>query len=611
MKTKIFAFICAASLLASAAPVVSADTGSAAESLAAAHKRPENQTYSGTLQSFDVKSEEGSYMPSQEVTGSSAEVQNSAGQMITMDLIDYFRDQTENFAETIDVTDFCIEYDESTFNELYEMLVFCSPKSYYLISDSGMYSYFYPEVDGDGFITYLYPVYTRYYYTTDENLSIYDEDVYIVPEKLEAVKAYDKTEEKQGMFDAVVEDIKSSVDDQSSDLDKLLIFHDYIVMNYKYAWDDLDLPLEERTHNTVMSLITTGEGLCQSLSVLFNYLVMDSDLDTGFITSYDYESGTAYHTWNMVKLAMPGSKDERWYNIDVTWDENNVERTIGIEEHQKDEGRTDFTYFLMSDDMTYTSHAKSGEYSYVSPGISDDKSLDDIEWKDADSQIVEINGVLYFIDYLEEEQTPALYKMNGAKVEKLFDDFEVLWDYKNQKAYSGLSYVDGSLYFNDAANIYEYHIATGSVTVTNVTEAIEIKTEKLRSAEGRSRADQIYSSYKKDDDLYFCTATIDDDELAVISTVGTSFNTGIDVLEEPCYNEDGNVEFILTSDLKKNVIYALKDSSGDAIGIETKMNLGGMVYEIGNVPKEDVEVIMWDLDTMKPIWTKTTLSAAE
>ncbi len=618
MKNKIFALLCAASMLSAAAPVVSANTDSGSgtvETTASAHKRPMNQQKSENKQSFDAESADGSQITSDVVTDAgSAEVQNSAGEMVTLELIEYFRDQTENFAETIDVSDYYIPYDEGTFNQLYEMLVYSSPKSYYLLSDNGMYSYFYPEVGSDGCITYIYPIYTKFD-TTDENLSIYDEDVYIVPEKLEKVIVNDKVKEKQAAFDATIADIKTHITENSSDFEKLLAFHDYIVMNYKYSWDDLAKPLSERTHNTVMSLITTGEGLCESFSVLFNYLVMDAGLDTGFLTSYDVNSGGAYHTWNMVKLSMPGSKDQSWYNIDVTWDENNVEREIGGKKHQKDEGRTDFTYFLMSDDMTFDSHAKAGEFSYKKPEMSDNKSLDTIEWKGSDSQIVDVNGTSYFIDFPEGAEKPALYKTNGDSTEKVFDDFKVLWDYSNNTAYSGLSYFNGSLYFNDAENIYEYHIGTGNVTVTAILDQLD-GSISTAAAGARSRRDQIYSSYKKDDDLYFCTATVDeDDELTLIASSGNkTFNVGIDVLAMPAYNENGNIEFKLSSELNKHIITAVKASDGSIVGLSIKMNRGTMTYELAQkngtkLPEGDLEVLMWDVDSMKPIMTKTVLKA--
>lgn len=75
------------------------------------------------------------------------------------ELITRFRTATENFEEEIYVGDLGIKYDEANYQALYELLVFSSPRSYYLLNDNGEYRYFdpfYNETDGN--LVYIYPI---------------------------------------------------------------------------------------------------------------------------------------------------------------------------------------------------------------------------------------------------------------------------------------------------------------------------------------------------------------------------------------------------------------------------------------------------------------------
>lgn len=332
--------------------------------------------------------------------------------------------ETESFKEEIDVSQFNIKYDEAndrlvdldiSFGEFYEMLVYCSPRSYYLISENGTFDYYFPYVE-NGIIQSIYPIYS---YLKNSKTRAYNDDMWLDYNSLSELMPV--IEDNMSDFDVAINDIKSTANAGDSDFAKLIKYHDYMIMNYNYDWDSYFMNYSDRTNNTAISLIQHKKGLCEAFAILYNYLMMDMELDTSFVTSYDSTNNTAYHTWNMVKLAVPecGIVNPEWFHLDVTWDENATEIHDGAEIIRQ-EGQTSFNNFLMSADKTWSTHGteaiKDAEVYYTTDIIATNTTLDNAKWRGGMSRLEVKDGTLYYL--INNSDKAELYKVNATGAEE-------------------------------------------------------------------------------------------------------------------------------------------------------------------------------------------------
>ncbi len=377
-------------------------------------------------------------------------------------LIEYFREQTEGFAQYIDITEYNIP--ESEFEHIYEMLIFCSPRSYYLTAENGTYQYYYPDCteneNGESIVSVLFPVYY---------LDIYDENDNIIAQKLESLKP--EISANQRLFDEYVKKISQYINPTARDSEKIIRYHNSMDITFSYANDEYEKPFWERQYNNIISFLKNRKGLCQVYSIFFNYLLMEEGFDTGFVTSHD-QYGYAYHTWNLVKITTDATHDNtpHWYHIDATWDDLQHD---GF-------GLTNMQFLLRSDEEMRKSHHNTVIddliISYPELKVETSTAFDDAHWHSAVSQIIIYGGKWYYIEHRsDEEYTSALCSYDpGAehgKHEETIYVFNDKWYTDSSKtAYydmtaSGLGRMSGHLYFNGPDTIYSYDIHSGKVEI--------------------------------------------------------------------------------------------------------------------------------------------------
>ncbi len=110
----------------------------------------------------------------------------------------------------------------------------------------------------------------------------------------------------QAEIDEVVEEIFSAFDDTTSDYEKLVYFHDYLVTHCEFS--------KEGEHsNTIYGTLVDGLAQCEGYAFAYDYLCMLADIDCFVVTGTN--SSGATHAWNMVYL------DNSWYHVDCTWDD--------------------------------------------------------------------------------------------------------------------------------------------------------------------------------------------------------------------------------------------------------------------------------------------------
>ncbi|MGN0181867.1 MAG: transglutaminase domain-containing protein [Candidatus Ornithomonoglobus sp.] len=451
------------------------------------------------------------------------------------ELLHYFRTETENFAEEIDIANFNIDADK--FEEYYELLLFCSPRSYYLIADTGTYEYFYPSTtvnsNGEEIIEYLYPIY---------QLDIYDAEYYIDYTLLD--QELPEIEENQERFDNLTDEILSSIPNghSTSDLTKLMYIHDYIIQNYSYDFDNSinDEYGNACKRNNIRFIADNLPIACQTYSILFNYLAMSVGIETSFVTSVD-QSGASYHTWNLVKLAAPQNGNvPKWYHIDVTWDD-----TI-----RPDGSGSSMKYFLVSDTKMREDHNDfwDGDRYITYPEINLDfgNEFNDIPWRDTCSQMIEYNNGYYYLTYDMYTGQTNLNKLTDDSNEVIYS-YSGFWMYAD--TYSGLVFSDDKLYFNTAYDIIEYDITSEEASVIPVD----------------SNNETIYSCYSDNGMLYYNLS--EDIYTSNVTTIGP-LKTGLDVSEPEiqCAN-GGGPKLVLNfqADLAKSIRLVVKETSSDGV----------------------------------------------
>lgn len=96
--------------------------------------------------------------------------------------------------------------------------------------------------------------------------------------------------------------INTNINDTMTNIDKIKVFHDYIINNTVY-----DEETDKDDYNAY-ELITTGKSICGGYSDIMSIYLNTLEIQNYKITSKD-------HVWNLVNL------DGVWYHLDVTWDD--------------------------------------------------------------------------------------------------------------------------------------------------------------------------------------------------------------------------------------------------------------------------------------------------
>lgn len=138
--------------------------------------------------------------------------------------------------------------------------------------------------------------------------------------------------EQDPILDELVDTIiKKVVSQSSSDYEKILAVHDYLVLNTAYDYDNYRRNRIPRESFTARGALVYGVAVCSGYSYAFQRLLDELGIENLYVSG---EAGTGGgHAWNMVKL------DGEWYHIDATWNDPVPDRPQ----------RVRYKYFLVSD----------------------------------------------------------------------------------------------------------------------------------------------------------------------------------------------------------------------------------------------------------------------
>lgn len=99
--------------------------------------------------------------------------------------------------------------------------------------------------------------------------------------------------------------IVDTMNEDLSDLDKVIWINNYICTNYDYDTTS--------SYNDVFGLLSYKKGACGAYTQMFTLLANEAGLQSSFAISF-----TMQHVWNVVEV------DGHWYNIDVTWNDDDT-----------------------------------------------------------------------------------------------------------------------------------------------------------------------------------------------------------------------------------------------------------------------------------------------
>lgn len=243
-------------------------------------------------------------------------------------------------------------------------------------------------------------------------------------------------EEIRTMLDTVrteADRILSLISDDMTDLEKVLILHDYLVLNFEY---DLDYE-----NYDLYSFLETHVGVCEAYSYTMRYFLNRLGIESTFC-----ESDAMNHMWNIVKI------DGNWYHMDVTWDDPIYDM----------KGKSLHEYFLasdaqFSDEDLYDDGLK--HYDFEPAGLCVDTTYDNAFWAAGQNETVSdispicFNDDEYFCMTYEAKKGSSLVaydKVSGKK--RVVKRLGINWPAAANSAwggcYSGLAFVNGLLLYN-------------------------------------------------------------------------------------------------------------------------------------------------------------------
>lgn len=232
-----------------------------------------------------------------------------------------------------------------------------------------------------------------------------------------------------------IENILNNVDDDMSDIEKALTVHDYMVLNYKYDFENyLNGTIPDESY-TMAGLLNNKTGVCQAYADTYKYIMNLLNIDCITISS-----NSMNHAWNMIKI------DGSWYHVDVTWDDPIYDRL----------GRVGHEYFLVSDNEIKA----RDHYGWRSDVAANDSTYDDYFWNDVNSAIICLNGNIFYVDDIGIEKQKGF---EGTPT-TLYSLKDILWkEWGNDGGYwigpfSGLGYCNNRLYFNTPSCIYSINV---------------------------------------------------------------------------------------------------------------------------------------------------------
>ncbi|MDE6961362.1 MAG: hypothetical protein K2P27_10950 [Lachnospiraceae bacterium] len=128
-------------------------------------------------------------------------------------------------------------------------------------------------------------------------------------------------------------------DPSMSDYEKVKTFHDYLVRQVNYDYDNLKAGTLPDTAFTAEGALLLHSAVCEGYARAFSYLCRRAGIEEMLVYgTADDGTGVQSHAWNQVCV------DGVWYYVDVTWDDPLVDKEVVT-----DGSNIIYDYFLVPD----------------------------------------------------------------------------------------------------------------------------------------------------------------------------------------------------------------------------------------------------------------------
>lgn len=134
---------------------------------------------------------------------------------------------------------------------------------------------------------------------------------------------------------SALNEIKSMTTSQMTDLDKVILAHEYIIQHAYYEKTSL-------TRGCTGGILGDGHGLCAGYADAFNDALKYLGIEARYVSSNDMN-----HAWSLVKI------DGQYYHVDCTWD-NTTEEDKGYLGHN----------YLLASDTRFAKSIPSRHYNW-------------------------------------------------------------------------------------------------------------------------------------------------------------------------------------------------------------------------------------------------------
>ncbi len=244
--------------------------------------------------------------------------------------------------------------------------------------------------------------------------------------------------EAQAFYRRTVEEIVSQIDEDWSDLEKILFINDYLAVHYQY---DLRVYANSKLANyDAYSFFRDGTGVCQAY-----YHACRALLDACGIPSTYGQSDRANHIWNVVQL------NGKWYHLDVTWNDPTSDLL----------GRAKHSYFLNSTANLLSREPERSDWICGEAISCTDSTYNNYYWKNVNASYVCLGGKWYYSDN-EAIRVTEDVRTAGTTVIKhgqwhIPGNANSYW----VGSYSGLGTYQGWLIYNTEGNVMGYDPETG------------------------------------------------------------------------------------------------------------------------------------------------------
>lgn len=159
-----------------------------------------------------------------------------------------------------------------------------------------------------------------------------------------------ETEEQINEAIKKVENIRQAIieNKKDNDYDNVKMVHDYLVETIDY-----DSSLSKDNIYNIFGALISKECVCEGYAKSFKYLMDGLNIPCTMVIGKARNSSgnTESHAWNYVKI------DEKWYAIDVTWDDPVVIGIGNLDRTRK------YKYFLLGEKEINIDHMPSGKFT--------------------------------------------------------------------------------------------------------------------------------------------------------------------------------------------------------------------------------------------------------